>query len=212
MCQSTPFALHIDERGVCIGLCLRAVRKRDRRSLQLLNAAARRPGFLGFRGRGSIEQRAMPWPGNQMQHRNRNRCKCPNKNNGGGNHCNRSSRMHHHADRAMIGIGGRRMDVSHLDERHQGQQQQTNDRRGAHSPGAALARSIHCQFTGCFHRNRAYNIRIHILDLRSSNLDGRNGSYFDRKHEKTNLAPFRLNSRPCSLIPSRAVPDRRRRS
>ncbi len=37
--------------------------------------------------------------------------------------------MHHHADRAMIGIRGRRMDVNHLDEGHQEKQQQADQRR-----------------------------------------------------------------------------------
>lgn len=59
--------------------------------------------------------------------------------------------MHHHADRAMIGVRGRGMDVNHLDERQQGQQQQTDQRRSAHSPGLVLARPIQIQFVADFH-------------------------------------------------------------
>ena len=59
--------------------------------------------------------------------------------------------MHHHADGAMIGIGGRWMNVNHLDERQQSQQQQTNDSSRAHGPRLALNYSIRSMLSANFH-------------------------------------------------------------
>ena len=59
--------------------------------------------------------------------------------------------MHDHADGAMIGIGGRGMDVSHLDKRQQGEQQQTDQRSRTHSPWLALAPSFQTRLAADFH-------------------------------------------------------------
>ena len=115
---------------------------RETRSPQLLKAACEHPGLLGFCRRGSIEERAVPGPDDGVQHWNRHRCGGPDENNGWSYDGNRRRGMHHHADRAMIRICSRGMDVSHLDKGYKRQKHQTDQRRCAHGPGAAFARSL----------------------------------------------------------------------
>jgi hypothetical protein len=61
--------------------------------------------------------------------------------------------MHHHADRAMIGVRLGRMDVNHLNKGQKGQQHQTDKRRGAQSPGTSIAGSSQSLFAASFHWN-----------------------------------------------------------
>jgi len=75
--------------------------------------------------------------------------------------------MHHHADRAMIGIRRSRMNVRYLDKRHQGQQQQANERGRAHGPGPA---SIHSSDVPVEVHSIPASTRIHRLDSALFNL------------------------------------------
>ena len=150
-------AIHLQPRSAACG----AVRLRwtsptpvqETQSPQLRTAktACASSWLLGLCGRGSIEQRAMPRSNNHVQHWRRHRRRSSHKKHGRGNHSNRRRRMHHHADRAMIGIRRRRVDMGHQDKSHQGQQQQTNQRSRTHSPGLMLARSIQPVSAVVFH-------------------------------------------------------------
>lgn len=111
----------------------------ESRSPRWKNSHAALPGISGFCWRGAIEQSAVPAPHHGMHHRHGNRRRTGNEHNRWGNRGNRRRRMHHHAERAMIRIGGRRMDVRHLHQRNQGQQQYTQQRRRPHGPGPAVA-------------------------------------------------------------------------
>jgi len=64
--------------------------------------------------------------------------------------------MHHHADRAMVGIGIGGVDVNDLDKCNQSQQQQTQKRTHAHNPGVAPVRPLHSEFAADFHPVHAY--------------------------------------------------------
>jgi hypothetical protein len=53
------------------------------------------------------------------------------------------------------------MDVHHLDEGHQGEQQHTDERSGAHNPGVGAATSVSSMFADWFHPIHADITRIH---------------------------------------------------
>lgn len=132
-------------------------------------ASALRWSISGLCGRGSIEERAVPGAHNEVQDWNGNRsygayeCCC------GGNCRDWRSRVHDHANRAMIGIGGGGMDVGDLNKSHKRQQQDADQRGCARYPGAARAavpELFHC----VFHSNPADTTRIHRFEHRNAGL------------------------------------------
>lgn len=116
-------------------VCRRSLLNLDRRGK---DSRAALPGISDVCRRGPIEKRAVPSPDHRRQHRYRHRSRARRKNNCWSNRGDRRGRMHHHAQRAMIRIDRCRMDVRHLDHRHQSQQQHTQQRRRAHCPGPAI--------------------------------------------------------------------------
>lgn len=117
-------------------VCRRSLLNLDRRGK---DSRAALPGISDVCRRGSVEERAVPSPDHRRQHRYRHRSRARRKNNCWSNCGDRRGRMHDHAQRAMIRIDRRWVDVRHLDHRHQSQQQHTQQRRRAHSPGPAVA-------------------------------------------------------------------------
>jgi hypothetical protein len=61
--------------------------------------------------------------------------------------------MHHHANRAMIGVRLSRMGVNHLNKGQKGQQHQADKRCGAQGPGTGFAASSQSLFAASFHWN-----------------------------------------------------------
>ena len=98
-------------------------------------------GILALRWRGSIEQRAVPGPNHRRNHRRRQRSRPGSEYNGRRNRGYRSSRVQHHAKRAVIAIRCRRMNVRNLHKGQQRQQQKTNQRSRAHHSGLAANHS-----------------------------------------------------------------------
>jgi len=67
--------------------------------------------------------------------------------------------MHHHTQRAMIGIRRGRMDVRNLDEREQRQKHQANQRSRAPGPSPTALHSS--PISAVTHENFAHSMRIH---------------------------------------------------
>lgn len=95
---------------------------------------------LAAAGRGANEELGLPEAGNRV--RLKNRCgglKLDQDDNGGGYGDGRC-RVHHDAERAMVGVAIDGMDVRHLNDGQQRQQNKTHHRECRKSPrfGAAL--------------------------------------------------------------------------
>ena len=71
----------------------------------------------------------MPVTKDRARFQDRNRGPDLDKNDDGGGHCDRGSGMHCDAQRTMVRVGLQRMDVGHLDDREEGQQDKANHRR-----------------------------------------------------------------------------------
>ncbi len=70
----------------------------------------------------------MPGSNHRQRFQNGRRRSNLNKNNDGRGDRNRSHRVQHNAQRAMVGIAFQRMDVGYLDDRQQRQQNQAHNR------------------------------------------------------------------------------------
>ena len=116
-------------------------------------------------GRGAIEERRRPAAGNRRQHWNRDRSRCVDEDDGRGNNGYRGRRVHHDANGAMIGVRGGGMNVHHLNQGHQAQDQQADEGSGAHRPGAALATSLPSMLGAPDHKTYAHTTRIHRFDV-----------------------------------------------
>lgn len=121
---------------------------------------------LSSRGRRSIEQGAVPGTNNRVYFGYRDRCGSADENNGWSNYSDRGSRMHRHADRTMIRIGRRRMNVRHLHKRDQRKQEQADKRSHAHTQRAAHITSAMSSLIGHLRRSHRYFIRIHRFNIR----------------------------------------------
>jgi hypothetical protein len=98
-------------------------------------------GILGLRRRGAIKQRAVPVPNHRGNHRNWYWSRSTGKDDRRSCRSYRSRRVHHHANRAMVGVRQGRMDMRHLDQRHQSEQEQAQNRGHAHGPWPARPHS-----------------------------------------------------------------------
>ena len=84
-----------------------------------------RKDALAASGRGAIEEGGMPVSTNRASFKRRQRRGSdPDHDNANCHDDERHDRVHHDAERAMIGIGGDRMHKRHVDNRQQHQQDQ----------------------------------------------------------------------------------------